>query len=177
MMRWLTLLSICTVFGSSGCSTFRCSSVALIAMRDLPTDLSNFKPPLPESPQYKMKVRISFSQAVDQASVKAPDTVTVDVKNAGSGATANGIPGTIHYYVPPGSGPGGVFSAFFISEKPLSDYIGPINAPGYSFKITVHGSPKSAGSGVITNVLGEVLDGDKDGEPGGDCIEAGDVLG
>jgi hypothetical protein len=123
----------------------------------------------PPGYQYKVVVTISFNRAVDPDSFKAPGTVKIGLKGMRDGRAVSDI-----------SGEGFQFSAdsktaVFISEATLGELINPGAGENIEYSITVLGT--DTGDGVVTDAAGVALDGDRDGQPGGDYHKTIEVVG
>lgn len=105
----------------------------------------------------KVAVAITFNQAVDESSVSAPGTLQIDVRGSLTGNTASSLPGTVQFSTDSKT-------AVFISDETLDDLIEYQEGETVNYTITVIGT--TTGSGVADS-SGIALDGDADGNPGG----------
>lgn len=123
---------------------------------------------LPPDYQYKPAVTITFNRAVDHSSFSAPGTVKIGLKGLRDGRTVSDIAGTFQFSADSKT-------AVFISNETLGDLINPGAGENIEYSITVLGT--DVGAGVVTDADGEALDGDKDGQPGGDYHTTIEVVG
>ncbi len=105
----------------------------------------------------KVAVAITFNRAVDESSISAPGTLQIDVRGSLTGNTASTLPGTVQFS-------GDSKTAVFISDETLADLIDYQEGETVHYTITVIGT--TTGSGVADS-NGMALDGDADGNPGG----------
>ncbi|WP_420642875.1 hypothetical protein [Candidatus Leptofilum sp.] len=114
---------------------------------------------------FRIVVSISFNRAVDKSSLHAPGTVRIDLKGK-NGLGSFNIGGT--FQISKDSK-----EAVFISEKPGKELIDP--GAGENVKYTI--SLLGIGKNVVKDSSGETLDGDGNGQPGGNFIKVLEQVG
>lgn len=158
-ITWCLLLAALLVISTGCVPGFHVSKVSL--------ERPNWVVP-PDQYQYKVVVTISFNRAVDQTSVSALGTVIIGLKGMSDGRTVSNIAGTFQVS-------GDSKTVVFISDQTLGKLINPGAGENVQYSITVVGT--DVGAGAVTDSTGEALDGDKDGQPGGDYNETIEVVG
>lgn len=122
----------------------------------------------PDQYQYKVVVATSFNRAVDQTSFSAPGTVKIGLKGMRDGRTVSNIAGAFQVSADSKT-------VVFISDQTLGELINPGAGENIQYSITVVGT--DVGAGAVADSTGEALDGDEDGQPGGDYSETIEVVG
>lgn len=118
--------------------------------------------PVPPPDPYRVRVTIRFNRAVDETTVSAPETVRIDLKGMSDGRTVYSIDGSFQFDTDHRK-------ALFTSDQTLSDLIHPGAGENIQYTIVVLDE--------VTDHNGEALDGDVDGNPGGNFGKVIEVVG
>lgn len=151
------LLLILMLFFTVGCSstTFKVSSVKFTA------------PNWADEPgiQSSAVAHITFNRNCAGPTAMMNMPMEFDLKGLSSGRIATNIEGTLKWNE--------ANEVVFISDESLADLINPEAGENTEWTIRIDGTQP----GACTDSQGELLDGDSDGNPGGDYLKTFEIVG
>ena len=163
-MIFFPLFLICFIAGM----TFTdCTPVGGFHLNDVTIGKPSWVPTTIPDVQYKTKLIFTFNRAVRQASLSAPGTVIINVTGTRDGRTVTEIAGTFH----PNGAWGTAAEVAFVSDQTLDDLLDPGPGAGENLKFSITVLGTDAGNGVLRDTSGDILDGDEDGNPGGNYVK------